>query len=480
MGVRINQNSFSLLVNRNLDRVSQRLEDVYQRLSSGQKINKAGDDPAGLVVSHALRHEIRGMQQTIRNANDALSVTSTAESALGNVTTFLQRLRELTVQAGSPTLTRDNRINLSNEINSIVQEIDRLASTTDFNGRYLLNGATPTARVQLGTHGSEFLAVTLPDARTSVLGLQAIATGENPVDATAIAGNGDLTINSIAVPASVVDGLSSAQGDSSAIAKAKAINSMSDQTGVEARVEPTVFSVSGSSILPVSLDGFSSSLKINGVNIGSVTVSPGDSTGTLRQAINNTAGMTGVTASLNADGELALTAADGRNIEITTTGNVADNLGLALADGDLTGYVQTGRITLTSDSPITLGGALDRIGFGAGQSVIAVDPDSALSYISVDDDQKAEEALRAIDRALAQVVSHRANLGAIQNRLQASVESLSQRVEELSASDQRISDADVAQESARLAQLQILQEAGMSILAQANLLPRTALNLLQR
>lgn len=480
MGVRINQNIFSLLVNRNLDRVSNRLQDVYQRLSSGQRINKAGDDPAGLAVSQAIRHEIRGMQQTIRNANDALSVTSTAEAGLNEITGALQRLRELVVQGSNSTLTPDNRQAIQTEITGLVQEIDRLANSAEFNGRFLLNGAESMTKIQLGTMGSQYLSVALPDARSTALGRRAIVTGLDPVSDSAIAGGGDLTINSVAVPASTSDGVSSACSDASAIAKAQAINAIKSQTGVEARVESTEYGAPGSTISTVALDGAVTSLTINGVNIGSIAVSEGDAHGTLRQAINARSEVTGVTASLNGAGELVLTAEDGRNIEITTTGSVADELGLALADGDLVGYVQTGRVTLISPSAITVDGSLALIGFDPTQQATNIDPDTALAYVSVESEEAAEEALMTIDEALSQTLAYRADLGAIQNRLESGVRSLSQRIEELSASNQRILDADFAQESARLAQLQILQEAGVSILAQANLLPRTALNLLQR
>lgn len=480
MGIRINQNLFSLLVNRNLERVTQRLQTSYERLSSGERITRAGDDAAGLAISHGIRHGIRGMQQNIRNANEALSVSATAESALSEITNVLQRLREISIQACSSLLTADNRAAIQVEIDSMVEEIDRVADTTDFNGRLLLNGSDSSTKVQIGTQGTQFISVSLPDARSAVLGCRAQATGASTAGSSPIAGTGDLLINGITVGASEDDGLSSALPNASAVSKARAINALSDQTGVEARAEPAVFAIPGAAISAISLDGTATSLSINGYNIGAVTVTAGDANDTLIQAINSRGSLTGVEATVSPGGHLVLTAEDGRNIEITTTGSVADDLGLAAADSDLSGVVQTARITLTSGDTINVGGDLALLGFDAGQAVTNIDLSTSVNSISVGDTESAQQALMTLDQAIAQVLSHRANLGAIQNRLESGVRSLGLQIEELSSTNQRILDTDFAQESARLAQLEILQEAGIAILAQANSLPRTTLSLLMK
>ncbi len=480
MGIRINHNLFSQLVTRNLNKATASLEKTYEKLSTGQRINQSGDDPAGLATSHALRNEVRGMRQTIRNATDGLSVISTAEAALTEVTEILQRLRELTIQAGNSTLSYQNRQDMQTEAVQLLAEIQRISESAEFNGRRLLNGVASTTKVQVGTKGSQFIPVQLPDVRIASLGQRALVTGANAVSPAPIAGGGDLTINGQIVPASAADGVSNMLSTSSAIAKARAINEISSLTGVRAQAAPAVYVVPGAAISALVLNGTTNSLTINGVNIGAVAAAAGDSEGSLRQAINTFSNQTGVTASLDPSGALMLTAKDGRNFDISTTGSVADELGLAIADGDLSGYIQMGRVELSSGGTITVGGDPSLIGFAPAQTATSVDPATALAYISILSEDLAADALDALDQTLADVLAARADLGAVQNRLNSSINSLMVSVEELSASDSKIIDTDFAAETARLTQLQILQEAGVAILAQANMLPKTALNLLSR
>jgi flagellin len=481
MGLRINLNIASLIAQQNLRRINKRLDTAFQQVSSGERINSAGDDPAGLAVSQLLRSQVRSLDQAVRNSGDGQSVIDTAESALGNLTDMVQRIRELAIQAANDSNGTENRVAMQTEIDQLIEEFNRIGNTLQFNGKNLLDGSFVNQRIQTGIAPGDYLPVSIGDMRANVLGQQAIVTGLDPVSSTAIAGGGDLIINGIEVGASDADGVSFVAADASAIAKAAAINRVASRSGVSATVEASVHEATGASVGPVTLDGTASALFINGVNIGPVTVEAGDATGALRDAINTHSGETGVTASLGASGELVLTAEDGRNFQITTAGSVADDLGLAVADGDLTAQIVSGRIRLTSSQTINLAGTdIGLIGFTGAQTLTVVDPSTALASISVTTGEDAENAISTADAALAQLNRVRASLGAISNRLEEGQQHAQAAAENLRASDSRIRDTDFAEATARMTQQQILQQAATAILAQANLLPSMALQLLQK
>jgi flagellin len=479
MGIRINENVFSLWINRNLTRVGDRLEDSYRKLSSGEKITRAGDDPAGLSSSQLLRSKITGLQRNQNNCNEGLNLLDISESALSGVTDILQRIRQLAIEASSDTVTDAQRGYLQTEVDELLGEIQRVATTTNYNGRNLLDGSFQGVCLQVGTREGETMPLAIEDIRTNILGSVAVLTAAQAVDATAIAGSGDLVINNVTIPASSYDEISRVDGAASALAKMNAINSMTYQTGVTAKVEPGVYSLSGATIAGGSLDGVSSSLVINGVNIGPVDYVAGDTNGTLCTAINRNQTRTGVTASLGVGGELVLTAADGRNVEVSTTGSVGDELGLLTTNGDLN-TVLRGTITLSSPRTILVSGANAQtlLGLAAGQTTAFVDPATAIKSLSIVTFEDAQRAIETIDVAAEQVLKRRSSLGALSSRVEQTLNDLMLNVENLSAADSRIRDADLAVETANMTQAQIIQEAGISILSQANVIPKQALTLL--
>lgn len=479
MTIKINQNLISLLVQRNLGRVSSRMNESISRLSSGERIQRASDDPSGMATSQEIRYEIRGLQRNQQNISGAFNVIGVAESGMETIQTALQRARELAVQAGNDTLSPSDRNTIQQEIDAILAEIQRAASETSYLGRRLLDGTFLNQIIQVGTAEGQSFNLSISDLRTAALGQVAQSSGA-AVSTAPIAGGGDLTINAINIPASAIDGISTTLANASAIAKAAAINSVENQTGVRATVGPAVYQAPGAAISPVNIDGTTRTLSINGVAIGPVNVSAGDSDGRLVDAINQKSSITGVTASVDPSGALRLEAADGRNIAVTTTGSVADELGLAAADGDLSNAVASGTITLTSSSAFSVGGTFGLIGFTPAQSTINLDPATAIAGLSMVSSESANAAIASIDNAIRQISNARAGIGSIQNRLEAVEQSLAKRIEDLTGADSRIRDADFALETARLTQAQILQEAGTALLAQANVTPRTALQLLLR
>jgi flagellin len=267
--------------------------------------------------------------------------------------------------------------------------------------------------------------------------------------------------------------LSTTAQDTSAIAKAAAINDLSGTTGVRAIVGDSI--AAGTAIGGGDLDG-TNYIQLNGEKISGFSVEANDASGGLVDAINAVSDKTGVVASLDASSELVLTAADGRNIDVQEFGNAGTVTGLSTG-------ISRGTLTLQSDSQFDMRGAASTlIGLGgnaAGSvSVFGVNADKAVSSVDISTRSGAVEALDVIDLALEDVSSQRADLGALQNRLESTINNLSTTSENLSASRSRILDADFASETAQLSRNQIIQQAGVSILAQANQQPQVALALL--
>jgi len=499
----INTNVLSLNAQRNLARTQGDLATSLQRLSSGLRINSAKDDAAGLAISERFTTQIRGLNQAVRNANDGISLAQTAEGALSELTSNLQRIRELAVQAANSTNSPSDRQALDEEVQQRLAEIDRIATQTAFNDQKLLDGTFGNASFQIGANVGQTISVTLGTSmRTMSIGRTADHAGGVAYDSTlalglqgagvddqALAG-GDLTITvgdraAVAIQASVA-GSANGQSASSAYAKAQAINS-SGVSGLTALADTTV----EFNFADVDQTGYS--LSINGVTIfsnhdGTDTEIAGDA---FAQQINSQSGTTGVIATF-ADGVITLSAADGRDIEIdqtvggtasaavglttvTPTTNNTVNAGIDLTDADE--RTARGTIRLISSEEFEIGGANaeDRIGFDGSYALGS----SALNTASVTTVANANDTITRIDSALRSVNSLRSQFGAIQNRFESTIANLQSAVENLSAARSRIQDADFAAETAALTRAQILQQAGTAILSQANAAPQSVLALLR-
>jgi flagellin len=480
MGLFVNTNVASLNTRRNLNGATNNLGRSFQRLSSGLRINSAKDDAAGLAISTRFTSQIRGLNQAVRNTNDGISLAQTTEGALQETTNILQRIRELSVQAANDTNTSSDRESLQAEVDQLVAEVDRIAETTTFNNRNVLDGSFVGSVFHVGANARETIAVSTADARSSELGRQA------RFDGTAVSmaslGEAEVIINGVSIRAAEAtdDTLSTSQATASAIAKASAINDSSAFTGVLAIVNEAT-AVGTAIISAVTLDS-TNNLEINGQAITGFNVQNNDSDGKLVDAINAVSDTTGVVASLNSDRQLVLTADDGRNISVTANG-AATRLNIAGADG--VEVVTGGTLTLQSDSEYTLelaAGVDDDLighGIGAGNTELAgTNSNNSINTVDITTRVGANRAIDISDVALQQVSSIRSDLGAIQNRLESTINNLSTTSENLSASRSRIMDADFAQETAHLSKNQILQQAGVSMLAQANQLPNVALSLL--
>ncbi|NGY04419.1 flagellin [Solimonas terrae] len=370
----------SLNAQRNLQSSQSSLATSIQRLSSGLRINSAKDDAAGLAIASRFSSQINGLNQAQRNANDGISLAQTADGALSSVSDSLQRIRELAVQSRNATNSDTDRAALNTEAQALKAEIDRVASTTSFNGVKLLDGSFSNAAFQVGANVGETITVSsIGNTGSATLGSYSLAqvTGAAASTFGAITA-GDLTINGVSVGAIGADTNSANRASS----VAAAINAYSSQTGVSATIldsAPTQVVLSSST--------------------GNIVVG---ASGTA------TAASTGLTAG-------------------TTTATTS------------TGFA-----------------ALD------------------LSSVA-----GADDAINAMDAALASVNTTRAQLGAVQNRFESVVSNLATTTENLSAARSRIQDTDYAAETANMTRAQILQQAGTAMLAQANSAPQNVLSLLK-
>jgi flagellin len=371
----INTNIPSLNAQRNLNTSQTSLATALQRLSSGLRINSAKDDAAGLAISERFTTQIRGLNQAARNANDGISLSQTAEGAMGEITNNLQRIRELAVQSSNATNSASDREALQAEVDQLVSEIQRVATQTEFNGTKLLDGSFTGLSFQVGANAGQLITVSeIANAQTSALGgtkFAADATGTVSA-ATAITG---LTINGITIDATAA----TANAASQAAALVAKINEKVADTGVYA----------------------------------------------------------------------------------TVTGGASIKLESLVANRDLV-------IANVSTSGLT-----------AGTTAAASSTATYASSLDISTFVGAQRALGIADTALTEVNSSRADLGAVQNRFQSVIANLQTTAENLTASRSRIMDADFAQETANLTRAQILQQAGVAMLAQANALPQNVLTLLQ-
>jgi len=296
---------------------------AMERLSSGIRINSAKDDAAGLAISTRMTANIRGLSAAIRNANDGISLTQTAEGALSSIGDNLQRIRELAVQSANTGNSESDRGALNTEARQLVSEIDRIANNSQFNGIKLLDGSFQNQSLQVGAgnDSNDRIAISIGSAKVSALGIgsnssysKVLAQG-TAVSNVALAA-GTLSINGAQIGASFSDGVSYTNADSSAIAKASAINAASGLTGVTATVSKTeVTGVAATTFTDVA----AGQVMINGVDVGEIgasrnAVERGVQTAA---AINAKTSQTGVTATASTStGALALTAADGRTLPL--------------------------------------------------------------------------------------------------------------------------------------------------------------------
>jgi flagellin len=467
----INFNANSLTAQINQSRSGNDLSTAINRLSSGLRINSAKDDAAGLAISERFTSQINGLNQAARNANDGISLAQTAEGALGSISTNLQRIRQLAVQSANATNSASDRAALQAETAQLVQEIDRVASQTDFNGTKVLDGSFSAQQFQVGANAGQTIAVSsIASARTSALGASYSASYTGGVQTGTALVAGALSINGVSIQAAVAgSGNTIGQAATSAYATAAAINA-SQGTVVATANATTVTGGAPTTATAIPANTFT----INGVNVGAVASGAGIPAegANVAAAINLVSAASGVTATADATtGFVTLTATDGSNIAIggTTTGT-----GLTAA----TTYGTVSLKTSSTQGIVVAGTVAGAGGIATGTTASSL-TGTAVSQLDISSVAGANAAMTSVDAALASINASRASLGAIQNRFTSTISTLQTTSLNESAARSRIQDADFAAETANLSRAQVLQQAGTAMIAQANQLPQQVLSLLR-
>ena len=592
MALTINTNVASLNAQRQLLNSGNDLDQASERLASGRRVNNAADDAAGLAIANRLTSQIRGLDQAIRNANDGISLIQTAEGALNETTNILQRIRELSIQSSNGIYSDADRSTLDAEVQQLKEELDRIATSTTFNGQPILDGSLGAVTLQAGSEASDTIDLEIAAVDTKALGGQntgdvigaqvvggsddvagALATLEQITDASGA------TLTALLINQQSVGILTGSLNVGEALATINANVSGVETTAFVELVAPNIGNgiVRGLETVNINLD----------LQDGSTNILEVRNTGSLAEFVErvNELGGDSLNASINDDGRLVLqsnaaafitlssdpagsdataisatgtpdltqafqlsfeaTGDDVNSVDLTvgsTLTAAATSIGLnSRVAGDITGIgpnasanganaITEGDITINgvvigatdnTASPALQGVALkDAINLLSAETGVVATADGTsgalelnsisgdeiqlvlkdtatlvttglvttnisesqgdtVSSIAIDTAAGARNALNVVDVALEEINAIRADLGAINNRLDFTISNLSNVVENTSASRSRILDADFAAESAALSRAQVLQQASQAILAQANARPQQVLQLLQ-
>ncbi len=504
MALTINTNVASLNAQRHLNRSQSGLNTAMERLSSGLRINSAKDDAAGLAISDRMTSQIRGLNQAARNANDGISLAQTAEGAMQESTNILQRIRELAVQSANATNSAADRAALQAEVNQLKSEMNRIANSTTFNGLKILDGTFLSQQFQVGPNAYETIGVSISSMQADDLGryfVDANNTTPNSGTGSSTGASTDLTgvVNTIGAQELDITGdaglgeVTVAAG-ATAFDIAAAVNVVSSDSGVSAtaRSTSTLTGLTDNGIVSLTLGSGSNTATV------SASVTTTDLT-ELATVINDQSGVTGITASVVGD-TITLTQPEGRDIRLEnfavsdTTNGGTITVGLpspdtdteTLTSGGTDSTVISGILEFSSENAFTvISDANPAAGAGGGSITNETAGDTDISQfeevtlIDISDISGANDALNIVDAALSKIDSQRGDLGALQNRFESTISNLNNVSENLSAARSRIRDADIAQETSTMTQKNILQQAGVAILSQANTTPQLALQLLQ-
>jgi len=494
----INTNVISLNAQRQLNRTQGIQSTAMDRLSSGLRINSAKDDAAGLAIADRMTSQVRGLDQAVRNANDGISLSQTAEGALQETTNILQRMRVLAVQSANDTNSAADRDNLQKEVVQLQSELNRIANTTTFNSKKLLDGSFSGQQFHIGAQANETISVNITGVTTETIGNERFVS--NPTGAAALSGAKAGTVNNATAPQTLTIAGTLGNEDvpvtvgQSAKSIADRINDKSEDTGVTANAITTAELSNFAAAGAISFNLYGQN-ETEGARVTANITDPTDVT-VLVAAINSQSGKTGITASINdSKNGVVLKNTEGFDITIDDFQHDGATKTVDLSGLDEAEAVAGVAVSLTggaATNEVTVGGRIEfdsNVGFTVKSDVneqITVDNVSAkgsslqkVADIDIGSQAGSNKALSIIDGALAKVSDSRASLGAVQNRFSSTISNLENVSQNVSAARSRIQDADFAKESANLAKGQILQQAGTAMLAQANASSQNVMSLLQ-
>lgn len=425
MALSVNTNVSALNTQRNLNSSSGALATSLQRLSTGSRINSAKDDAAGLQIANRLTSQVNGLNIAVKNSNDGISMAQTAEGALEQSTSILQRMRDLSLQSANGSNSEKERTALNSEVTELKKELDRISNTTSFGGKKLLDGSFGTTTFQVGSAANETISVKIDEMSTSAMSSQ----------------------------------VNNGQVDISTAVALELKGTWSE--GTEAPTDPAdPAEVKASGTYTVA--DFAVSVGGKNINISGLEVKVVLDGGETEPTITDLSELEGVSAAAaKAVYEQIATSVNDVNAGVGAfvTGNDTDGYDISfMADG-----------TLKEEPVLTI----------AGENATWTKSSKSIADIDISSAQGSQEAILAIDQAIQKIDAQRADLGAVQNRFENTIGNLQNISENVTAARGRIQDTDFASETANLSKQQILQQAGTAILAQANQLPQAVLSLLR-
>ena len=580
----INSDQMSAMVLSSLNKTNSSMQQAMERLSTGKRINSAGDDAAGLSISAKLRAQVDSLNAAIKNSSDALAMVGTIEGALVETTSILQRMRQLSVQSSSDTNTGNDRTYLQDEVNQLITEINRISTNTEFNSTKLLDGTFTDKNIQIGTASNQVLRLGVSATDSTKLGAfqldsvdASIASDDTHTSAkTALnalySASADYTVKG-------TFGTFTASVDAGADARdvASSFNLVSGNTGVSATaLTKAKLTASNAATFSFTFEGKSTTTSTITATITTTT----DLTA-IKDAINSVSGSTGITAALTSDKSgVEITQSEGYDIIIGDVSTGSTNADLHVTAMDMDGGLDTTEVTVDLSSPPSsaAGASITKTahGFSVGDIVTytstsamtgltsgtsykiktvadantftlettasaavtygggggtasdtftrvarALDGDStsgdstsisgtvrlssqnaytitpgnssnhfssttgeltashnSIANVSLTTKEGSTKAMSVIDGALLMISSIRSSMGSASNRLQSTIDNLSNIAVNAQKSLSTIEDANFAEETAKLTKAQILAQAATSMLAQANKAKETMLALL--
>lgn len=479
--MKINNNISAVITNKQLLRTEDSLAGAMERLSSGLRINHAADDPSGMAISGKMDIQIEALDLASRNANDGISVIQTADGAMNEVTSMIQRMRELSVQAANGINSLSDKQQIQAEISQLREEIDRISSSTEFNTKQLLDGsldervyADKVSRIAVSDSvAAGFYKLKIDKAAQPA----SIATTFNGSQAVPAGAAGSISINGAEVTLTkgmTGEEVEQALRDAAEIGEVDYPTVKTDALGNTTKSYAFTTKEYGAHA-GLTITGDENVAKFLGLTMKNGVVVDGTEKPSGKDAVVSL-----TTWSQDAGSEHRSQFSD--TATVTTDGNrmkITDKSGFSiefLADDGVKGDLE---LEVTTMGPMTL-----QIGANENQSMMVRIPSISadnlyLDSIDVTTVNGASKAIATLDEAIARVNQVRADLGAAQNRLEHTTKSLDETSENMTSALSRIEDVDMAQEMSEYTKYNVLQQAGTSALAQANQIPQMALQLLQ-
>ncbi|WP_318246152.1 flagellin [Halobacillus halophilus] len=499
--MRINHNIAALNTHRQLGQANNAQQNSMEKLSSGLRINNASDDAAGLAISEKMRGQIRGLEQSQRNAQDATSLIQTAEGALNETHDILQRMRELATQSANDTNTTEDRAEIQKEVDQLSEEITRISDNTEFNTQNLLDGSFK-GTFHIGANEGQNIGIAINNMGANSLGVEGAEgvkmTVSSASSISSINADGAAT-NTDAAEAFGALGDASGANDPSATFNVTKLENKVTMTDAASSFDAQYgLTDSSGNVVAVSADGnkysvLETATAEEDLNSTTGVLNDGSSDLEINFGTNTTVTSGTVTSSLTDNGSdasdtLAFSATEGQlsftnenklasgdyTVVDNTHALVSSGQGLVNSDGDL---VATGDgdtfSNLNGNELFNIASGSDTL--GAGDTITI----ASSGGIDVSTQTAADDALTVLDDAISSVSAERSKLGAYQNRLEHTINNLGTSSENLTAAESRIRDVDMAKEMMNQTKSSILSQASQAMLAKANQMPQGVLQLLR-